>query len=157
MAARLARLREAGWVGITGLAADNEREKARFAVARQLGCDRLVEAGRDEVAVAVKSRFPAGVDRVIVSSPPESLADAFQAIRFGGIITFFGLHFGGRSRPSTSPWPTGSSPTGWWTPKPWSRTPNAAQDRGRQPAGRQGGHAACRDVPQIVHFQSHGQ
>ena len=44
--------------------------------------------------------FPAGVDRVIVSSPPESLYDAFKVIRFGGIITFFGLHFGGKSKVS---------------------------------------------------------
>jgi L-iditol 2-dehydrogenase len=46
----------------------------------------------------LKRRFPTGVDRVIVSSPPESLPDALKVIRFGGIITFFGLHFGGRSR-----------------------------------------------------------
>jgi threonine dehydrogenase-like Zn-dependent dehydrogenase len=45
----------------------------------------------------VKSRFPAGVDRVIVSSPPESLYDALKVIRFGGIISFFGLHFGGKN------------------------------------------------------------
>jgi len=100
MAARLARLRGAGWVGITGLAADNAREKARFTVARQFGCDQVIEADREEVGPAVKRHSPAGVDRVIVSSPPESLADALQAIRFGGIITFFGLHFGGRNRVS---------------------------------------------------------
>jgi threonine dehydrogenase-like Zn-dependent dehydrogenase len=44
--------------------------------------------------------FQAGVDREIVSSPPESLYDAFKVIRFGGIITFFGLHFGGKSKVS---------------------------------------------------------
>jgi L-iditol 2-dehydrogenase len=98
MAARLARLRGAGWVGITGLAADNQREKARFEAAARFGCDLLIEAGKDDVEAAVKDRFPAGVDRVIVSSPPESLYDAFKAIRFGGIITFFGLHFGGRNK-----------------------------------------------------------
>jgi len=43
--------------------------------------------------------FQAG-DRVIVSSPPESLYDAFKVIRFGGMITFFGLHFGGKSKVS---------------------------------------------------------
>jgi threonine dehydrogenase-like Zn-dependent dehydrogenase len=34
---------------------------------------------------------------VIVSAPPQSLYDALKIIRFGGIITFFGLHFGGKS------------------------------------------------------------
>jgi L-iditol 2-dehydrogenase len=98
MAARLARLRGAGWVGITGLAADTPREAARFAAAAKLGCDLALRVGRDDLEREVKSRFPAGVDRVIVSSPPESLPDALKVIRFGGIITFFGLHFGGRSQ-----------------------------------------------------------
>jgi threonine dehydrogenase-like Zn-dependent dehydrogenase len=97
MAARLARLRGAGWVGITGLAADNAREKARFEAAERFGCDLTIEVGRDSTEEALKSRFPAGVDRVIVSSPPESLYDALKTIRFGGIITFFGLHFGGKN------------------------------------------------------------
>jgi L-iditol 2-dehydrogenase len=41
--------------------------------------------------------LPNGVDRVIVSAPPQSLYDAFKVIRFGGIITFFGLHFGNQN------------------------------------------------------------
>jgi L-iditol 2-dehydrogenase len=97
MAARLAKLRGAGFVAITGLAADNAREKTRFAAARAFGCDLCVETGRESVEEKVKARFPAGVDRVIVSSPPESMSDAFRVIRFGGIITFFGLHFGGKN------------------------------------------------------------
>ncbi len=97
MAARLARLRGAGFVAITGLAANNEREKARFRAARAFGCDMTVETGKENVEEKVKARFPAGVDRVIVSSPPESISDAFKVIRFGGIVTFFGLHFGGRN------------------------------------------------------------
>jgi L-iditol 2-dehydrogenase len=98
MAARLARLRGAGWVGITGPPAGNERQRVRYEAAARFGCDRMVETGKDEVEGAVKGRFPAGVDRVIASSPPESLYDAFKVIRFGGIITFFGLHFGGRNK-----------------------------------------------------------
>jgi L-iditol 2-dehydrogenase len=97
MAARLARVRGAGFVAITGLAADNPREKARLALARTFGCDLVIETGRQDVEQEIKQRFPTGVDRVIVSSPPESLADAFKIIRFGGIITPFGLHFGGRN------------------------------------------------------------
>lgn len=97
MAARLARLHGAGFVAITGLPADNPREKARLEVARRFGCDLVIEAGRQSVEDEIKSRFPDGVDRVIVSSPPESLCDALKVIRFGGIITFFGLHFGGKN------------------------------------------------------------
>jgi len=97
MAARLARLNGAGWVGITGLPADNKREKARFEVAGSFGCDLTVQAGKQSVEEEVLSKFPDGVDRVIVTSPPESMYDAFKIIRFGGIITFLGLHFGGEN------------------------------------------------------------
>lgn len=97
MSARVARLRGAGWVGITGLPKTCERERARFAAAERFGCDLCVETGKDDLEGLVKRRFPKGVDRVVVSSPPESLADALKAIRFGGIVTFYGLHFGGRN------------------------------------------------------------
>jgi L-iditol 2-dehydrogenase len=97
MAARLAKLRGAGFVGITGLPRGSEREKARFAVAERFGCDLTVETGRESVEEKVKASFPKGVDRVIVSSPPETMRDALSIITFGGIITFFGLHFGGRN------------------------------------------------------------
>ncbi len=97
MAARLAKLQGAGFVAITGLPADTERERARFAVAREFGCDITIECGKQSVEDEIKKRFPNGVDRVIVSSPPQSIADAFKIIRFGGIITFFGLHFGGKN------------------------------------------------------------
>ena len=97
MSARLAKLRGAGFVAITGLPADNPRERARLVAAEKLGCDMVVEAQGDSVAEQVLAQFPAGVDRVIVSSPPQSMYDALKIIRFGGIITFFGLHFGGQN------------------------------------------------------------
>jgi L-iditol 2-dehydrogenase len=49
------------------------------------------------VEAEIKKKFPNGVDRVIVSSPPESMLDALKIIKFGGIISFYGLHFGGKS------------------------------------------------------------
>jgi threonine dehydrogenase-like Zn-dependent dehydrogenase len=97
MAARLARLRGAGFVAISGLAGTTERERVRFAAAEDFGCDMIIETGKESVEEKVKGRFPRGVDRVIVSSPPESMKDALAVIRFGGIITFFGLHFGGKN------------------------------------------------------------
>jgi threonine dehydrogenase-like Zn-dependent dehydrogenase len=97
MSARVAQLHGAGYVAITGLAADNAREKARLKTAERIGCDDVWQSGVDDVEAEVKKRFPQGVDRVIVSSPPESMVDALKIIRFGGIITFYGLHFGDRS------------------------------------------------------------
>ena len=97
MSARLAKLRGAGFVAITGLPADNPREKARLDAARKLGCDMTIEVGKQAIEEEITKRFPKGVDRVIVSSPPESMYDALKIIHFGGIITFFGLHFGGKN------------------------------------------------------------
>ncbi len=97
MAARLAKLHGAGFVAITGLPANNPREKARLELAERFGCDLVIQTGKQSVEDEIKTRFPDGVDRVIVSSPPQSLYDAFKVIRFGGIITPFGLHFGGKN------------------------------------------------------------
>jgi L-iditol 2-dehydrogenase len=97
MAARLAKLRGAGFVAITGRSRRSPKDAARFAAAEKMGCDMCIAADTQDVADAIKARFPRGVDRVIVSSPPESLPEALKVIRFGGIITFFGLHMGGRN------------------------------------------------------------
>jgi len=97
MAACLARRQGASFVAVTGLPASDPLSKARLSAALRLGCNQVVEVGKQDLEEEIKRRFPAGVDRVIVSSPPESLPDAFKVIRFGGIITFFGLHFGGKS------------------------------------------------------------
>lgn len=97
MAAKLAKIRGAGFVAITGLPADNEREKSRLLLAEELGCDKIIQVGKQDVEEEIKKQFPDGVDRVIVTSPPKSMYDALKIIRFGGIITFIGLHFGGES------------------------------------------------------------
>jgi L-iditol 2-dehydrogenase len=97
MSARVAKLQGAGAVVITGLPADNARERARLELAARFGCDAYIEVGKQDVEAEIKKQFPQGVDRVIVSSPPESMLDALRIIKFGGIITFYGLHFGGKS------------------------------------------------------------
>jgi L-iditol 2-dehydrogenase len=97
MSARVAKLYGAGYVVITGLAADNPRARARLELAAKFGCDDYIEADKQDVEAEIKKKFPKGVDRVIVSSPPESMYDALKIIKFGGIITFYGLHFGDKS------------------------------------------------------------
>ncbi len=57
----------------------------------------IIEAGKQSVEDEIKKKLPNGLDRVIVTSPPESMYDAFKIIRFGGIIIFIGLHFGGKN------------------------------------------------------------
>lgn len=98
MAARLAKLRGAGFTAITGLGDNKPVSKARFEASRALECDSTIQIGKQSVEDEIKKKFPNGVDRVIVSSPPESIKDALKIVRFGGIIVFFGLHFGGRNK-----------------------------------------------------------
>ncbi len=97
MCARVAKLRGAGFVAMTGMHADNARQKARQTLAEKFGCELFIETGKQDVEKEIKKRFPEGVDRVIVSSPPQSIYDALKIVRFGGMINFFGLHFGGKS------------------------------------------------------------
>ncbi len=97
MAAKLARLRGAGFVAMTGTSGENARNQARKALAAEFGCDLFLEAGKQDVEEEIKRRLPNGVDRVIVSSPPRSIQDALKIVRFGGMINFFGLNLGGQS------------------------------------------------------------
>ena len=93
--AAVAKLYGAGFVGISGWSYDTVLEKARFALAEKLGCDLLVATKTQDLVSEVRKRFPRGVDRVIVTSPPKSAEDAFKMIRFGGVISLLGLSFGG--------------------------------------------------------------
>lgn len=97
MSARVAKLSGAGYVAMIGRPADNPRERARQQLAARFGCDDFFESGRQDLEAQIKRKYPAGVDRAIVSSPPESMLDALRIIKYGGVITFYGLHFGGKS------------------------------------------------------------
>ena len=98
MAARLAKLRGAGFVAITGTGASSATGKARLEIAPEFGGDLVIDMSKENVADAIKKRFPDGVERVIVTAPPRSMHDALGIIRYGGIIAFLGLHFGGKNK-----------------------------------------------------------
>lgn len=95
MIAKLARITGAGFVGIAGRNDDTAAAGARLALAGKLGCGLVVKTETEDIRSAVGKYFPNGVDRVIVTSPPRTMYDAFKIIRYGGIITFLGLSFDG--------------------------------------------------------------
>lgn len=95
MTAQVARLQGAAFVAMTELDTSSPLGRARAGLARKLGADLVVDASRDDVGQAVRAHCPDGVDRVIVSAPPRSIPDALKIVRYGGLIAFFGLHFGG--------------------------------------------------------------
>ena len=96
MAAKVAKLKGAGFVAVTGLNRSTAREKVRMDLAADYGADLVIEAETQSVEELIKAEFPKGVDRVIVTSPPKSMYDALKIIRYGGNITFIGLNFGGQ-------------------------------------------------------------
>jgi L-iditol 2-dehydrogenase len=98
MTARIARLHGASRVFVTEADTRSVTGRARFDMARQWDFDEVIDTRSEDVEAVVKRHCPGGVDRVIVSSPPESIHDALKIIGYGGLITFFGLHFGGRNR-----------------------------------------------------------
>lgn len=95
MTAKMAMLRGAGFVGITGSSDAKPLGRHRLEVADKLGCGMILQSAKEDVSAKVRDRFPYGVDRVIVTSPPRSMYDAFKIVHFGGIIVFLGLDFGG--------------------------------------------------------------
>lgn len=97
MSALAARLRGAGFVAVAGHGDDTPLRSARMQAARRAGFDMVIDSSRERAMEKITTVFAAGVDRVIVSSPPESLPEALAAVRFGGRVTFYGLHLGGRN------------------------------------------------------------
>ncbi|MDD4144610.1 MAG: alcohol dehydrogenase catalytic domain-containing protein [Prolixibacteraceae bacterium] len=97
MAARVAKLRGAGFVALTQTNTHRKRGSIRAELATKLGTDLVIDPTKEDLNQVIKKYFPHGVDRVIVTAPPEAVTDAIGIIRYGGIITFLGLHFGGRN------------------------------------------------------------
>jgi len=98
MSAKIAKLHGAGFVAMTEINTGSRLGKARVELANRLGIDLIIDSSKEDTEKVIKKRFPLGVDRVIVSSPPESIYDALKIISYGGIITFYGLHFGGKNK-----------------------------------------------------------
>lgn len=93
LCASLCRIRGAGFVGMSCRSARNPMGKARLELAGKLGCSLIVPTDVMDLEKEIRSRFPNGVDRVIVTSPPKSMNDALRIVRYGGVIVFLGLSF----------------------------------------------------------------
>lgn len=94
-AARCALLKGAGFVAVVGTSRDNPLGARRLDVAHRLGCQATYESRRQDVVAEIRRRFPDGVDRVIVTSPPVTLPEAIKCVRFGGCLVLLGIDFSG--------------------------------------------------------------
>ncbi len=93
LCAKLCRLHGCGYLGITSRTAQTESQKVRVALSGTLGCDEVILTDDPDWKEKFFSRHPNGVDRVIVTSPPKSMKDALEIIRYGGTIVYLGLSF----------------------------------------------------------------
>ena len=95
MLTRLAKLRGARRVFLTGSNRSTPRGCRRLEVGQQMGADVVLAEAEDDIAAAIRAQVPQGVDRVLVTAPPRSLPLAFEIARFGAIIGLIGIEFGG--------------------------------------------------------------
>jgi L-iditol 2-dehydrogenase len=91
MIAKLAFVRGASAVYLIGHA----HSRARWEAAARIGVTDCVHDDRQDVIAYFREREPKGLDRVLVTAPPSVVADAAQICRFGGIIAYNGIKFGG--------------------------------------------------------------
>jgi L-iditol 2-dehydrogenase len=89
MAVRLAKLKGARRVFLLG----RSHSKARLALGRRFGADRVIETDREDAVGSILGAVPRGVDRVFVTSPPKTIPDAMKIARFGAVIVFNGIDF----------------------------------------------------------------
>jgi len=64
---------------------------ARLRLGEELGADRIVRVDQEDLAAVIKNEFPDGVDKVISTAHPDSVAAAVELINADGIITYIGL------------------------------------------------------------------
>ncbi len=89
----LSRLRGAHKIVVVGRSLDSIRGKHREKVAYTLGADLVVDSAVPNWKEKLKEQFPNLFDRVIVTSPPKTIADGIGLAGFHGQIVFNGIDF----------------------------------------------------------------
>ncbi len=74
--------------------AQHRRRTARVALARRFGADAVIHPEETPIAGV---NFGCGIDRVLVTTPPPTLAQAFEIAEKGAIISFIGIAHGDKA------------------------------------------------------------
>ena len=90
---RLAKLSGAKKVAVLGHARNTPRGKKRLQTALFLGADNIYDTDEGDWKEKIKRDFPDGFERIIVTSPPETIPDTFEFASFGGRIIYNGISF----------------------------------------------------------------
>ncbi len=90
---RIAKLSGAGKVAVLGRAKKSPRGRKRMETARRMGADRVYDTDKPGWKEEVKSDFPRGFQRIIVTSPPSSIPDTLDLASFGAWVVYNGISF----------------------------------------------------------------
>lgn len=93
MIAKLALVKGAARVYLTGHAHSHKR----WDVARAIGVTETIFVDEQDLVSTMEDWEPQGLDRVLVTAPPSTIPDAMKLCRFGGIIAYNGIKFGGNA------------------------------------------------------------
>jgi L-iditol 2-dehydrogenase len=94
MTVRLAKLRGARRVILTGSNRSTVRGHNRLEAGKTMGADLVLAEAEDDVLGEIRKAVPLGLDRVLVTAPPRTLPLAFEIARFGAIIGLIGIEMG---------------------------------------------------------------
>lgn len=99
MAVKIAKLRGARRVFLCGLSLKDKREAYRLQIGKTLGADITIGIRKQGLVKTIRGYIPQGVDRVLITAPPQVIPEAIKITRFGGIISYIGINWskgGGR-------------------------------------------------------------
>jgi L-iditol 2-dehydrogenase len=97
MSALVARHLGAGEIIMTGRST-TERGKARLDAASHIDVDMVIDVAKEDPLESIASIYPKGVDRVIVTAPPQSIPQAVRMAAYGATVSFFGIDLGGAQK-----------------------------------------------------------
>ena len=93
MCTRLARLSGAAEIAVLGRHPDEARGKKRAEAARAMGASAVFDTGAPDWKERLKERFPGGFQRIIVTSPPKTIAALIDFASFAGVMVYNGISF----------------------------------------------------------------
>lgn len=93
MTVKIVKLQGARRVFLCGLSHTEPRESYRLMVGKKLGADITIGVKEVDVVDTIKKYVARGVDRVLVTAPPQVIPQTIRITKFGGIIGYIGINW----------------------------------------------------------------
>jgi L-iditol 2-dehydrogenase len=80
-------------IAVLGRKFHTARGKKRAEAAKDMGADEVFDTDEPEWREKIKKRFPRGFERIIVTSPPQTILPLLELACFGGRIAYNGISY----------------------------------------------------------------